>query len=73
MINKLKDFLGIKRKVSISIYAVGYMSNISHVADVEVYYSMRYIKNYGLAELAFAHLDRKRKVNFPRYYCQINE
>lgn len=71
MINKVKDFLGIKRKISISVYGIGYLSNTFHVEDIEVYYSMKYINSFGLVKLSLAHIERKR-INFPRIYCIVN-
>ncbi len=72
MINKVKDFLGIKRKISISVYGIGYLSNAFHVEDIEVYYSMKYINNFGICKLSLAHIGRKR-INFPRMYCIVND
>jgi len=52
MINKIKDYLGIKRKFTLSVYSFGYMGNKCHFLDFEVFNSLKYLNSVNLNSLA---------------------
>ena len=72
MINQIKDFIGIRRKFTVSIYGVGYMSNVFHLKDVEIFNSMKYINKHGLNVIVVSRYLNKRNANFPRVVSRLN-
>ena len=72
MINEIKDFLGIRRKFTVSIYGVGYMSNVFHLKDVEIFNSIRYINKHGLNVIVVSKYLNRRTVNYPRIFAELN-
>ena len=52
MINKIKDFLGIRRKFTLSVYSFGLMGNRCHFLDFEVFNSLKYLESVNLNDIA---------------------
>jgi len=71
-LDKIKDYLGIKRLFVIDIYGRGYMSNVFYIKRIEIYNSKKFIDDQGLGRIAFSKLDIK-KITFPRVYALIIE
>tara|TARA_R110000850_G_scaffold29047_1_gene80468 strand:+ start:2639 stop:2860 length:222 start_codon:yes stop_codon:yes gene_type:complete len=70
MINNIKDWLGVRRYFSVSLYGVGYMGNAFHIKDVTILNSKKYIDKFGLQYIAWRHVD-KRTVTYPRFFALI--
>jgi hypothetical protein len=51
MINQIKDKLGVKRKFTLSVYSFGYMSNVCHYADLDVFNSLNYLESINLNQI----------------------
>lgn len=52
MINGIKDFLGIRRKFTLSVYSFGYMGTKCHFLDFEVFNSLKYLESVNLNDIA---------------------
>ena len=70
MINKIKDVLGIRRKFTLSVYSLGYMSNVSHHVDLEVVNSLKFLNSVSLNHIAASKI-KPGTFNAPRMFTVI--
>jgi len=56
MINRIKDFLGIRRKFTLSVYSFGYMGTRCHFLDFEVFNSLKYLESVNLNDIAVSRM-----------------
>jgi len=68
--NKIKDWLGVRRKFNVSLYGIGYMGNAFHVKDITIFNSRNYIDKQGINKIALRHISRKTLI-YPGFFALI--